>query len=120
MGEALRRAEAYREAGADGILIHSKLSRPDEILTFAKEWDRHSPLLIAPTKYYSTPTDAFRKTGIDLIIWANHMIRSSVKSMEKLSKIIFESESVADIEDRIAAVDHVFDLQGADLSLIHI
>jgi len=112
--EALKRAEAYHQAGADGILIHSKLSRPDEILAFAKEWAGRSPLVIVPTKYYSTPTDAFRKAGIDLVIWANHMIRSSIAAMENTSKTIFESESLADVEDKIAGVDHIFDLQGAD------
>ena len=114
MKEALKRAEAYRKAGADGILIHSKLSRPDEILNFAKEWAGRSPLVIVPTKYYSTPTEAFRKAGIDLIIWANHMIRSSIAAMEERSKQIYESESVADIEDKIASVSHLFNLQGAE------
>ena len=112
--EALKRAEAYHHAGADGILIHSKLSRPDEILAFAKEWAGRSPLVIVPTKYYSTPTEAFRKAGVDLVIWANHMIRSSVAAMENTSKNIFESESLADVEDKIAGVDHIFNLQGAD------
>ena len=113
LAEALKRAEAYHQAGADAILIHSKLSRPDEILAFAKEWAGRSPLVIVPTKYYSTPTDAFRKAGVDLVIWANHMIRSSIAAMEKTSKNIFESESLADIEDKIAGVDHIFELQGA-------
>ncbi len=113
LNEALKRAEAYHQAGADGILIHSKLSRPDEILAFAKEWAGRSPLVIVPTKYYSTPTDAFRKAGIDLVIWANHLIRSSVQEMEKTSKAIFDSESLADVEDKIASVDHIFQLQGA-------
>ncbi|HIF50345.1 MAG TPA: phosphoenolpyruvate mutase [Thiotrichaceae bacterium] len=113
MDEALKRAEAYHQAGADGILIHSKLSRPDEILTFAKEWAGRSPLVIVPTKYYSTPTEAFRKAGIDLVIWANHMVRSSIASMEKISQEILESESIVDVEDRIATVDHIFNLQGA-------
>jgi phosphoenolpyruvate phosphomutase len=114
LSEALKRAEAYYQAGADGILIHSKHSRPDEILAFAKEWAGRSPLIIVPTKYYSTPTDAFRKAGIDLVIWANHMIRSSIAAMEKVSQEIFESESIIDVEDRIATVDHIFNLQGAD------
>ncbi len=114
MDEALRRAEAYHEAGADGILIHSKLSRPDEVLAFAKEWGERSPLVIVPTKYYSTPTDAFRKAGIDLVIWANHMIRASVAAMEKRSRQIFQSESLLDVEDKIASVSHIFELQGAE------
>ena len=114
MEEALRRAEAYHDAGADGILIHSKLSRPDEILVFAKEWSGRLPLIIVPTKYYSTPTDAFRKAGIDLVIWANHMLRSSIIAMENASQEIFKSKSILDVEDRIATVDHIFKLQGAE------
>jgi phosphoenolpyruvate phosphomutase len=112
--EALNRAEAYREAGADAILIHSKSHRPDEILAFAKEWENRLPLVIVPTKYYSTPTDAFRKANISLVIWANHMIRSSTIEMIKNSKTIFKSESIADIEDRITTVEEIFNLQGVD------
>ncbi len=114
MAEALKRAEAYHAAGADAILIHSKLARPNEVLTFAKEWGGRSPLVIVPTKYYSTPTDAFRKAGIDMVIWANHMIRASVAAMEKRSRQIFQSESLIDIEDKVASVSHLFELQGAD------
>ena len=112
--EALSRAEAYREAGADAVLIHSKSHRPDEILAFAKEWENRLPLVIVPTKYYSTPTDAFRKANISLVIWANHMIRSSTIEMIKNSKKIFKSESIADIEDKITTVEEIFNLQGVD------
>ena len=112
--EALSRAESYRNAGADAILIHSKSNKPDEILAFAKEWGDRLPLAIVPTKYYSTPTDAFRKANISLVIWANHMIRSSTKEMIKNSKKIFKSKSVTDIEDRIATVEKIFNLQGVD------
>jgi phosphoenolpyruvate phosphomutase len=114
LSEALRRAEAYHAAGANGILIHSKQSRPDEILAFAKEWSGRSPLVIVPTKYYSTPTDAFRKVGINLIIWANHMIRAAVAAMETISEEIMQTESLTNIEDRVATVQHIFSLQGAD------
>jgi len=114
MEEALRRAEAYREAGADAVLIHSKLSRPDEILDFAREWAGRLPLVIVPTRYYSTPTDVYRKNGISLVIWANHMIRASIAAMEQVSRRIYEDGSVTNVEDRIAGLDRVFDLQGVD------
>ena len=114
LSEALRRAEAYHASGADGILIHSKQSRPGEILAFAKEWSGRSPLVIVPTKYYSTPADVFRKAGINLVIWANHMIRASVAAMESISREIRQSGSVTNIEDRVATVQHIFHLQGAD------
>ena len=114
MSEALKRAESYHAAGADGILIHSKLSRPNEILDFAREWGNRCPLVIVPTKYYSTPTDVFRQAGISMVIWANHMIRAAVAAMERIGQDIQQNESVADVEDRIASVDHLFELQGAE------
>lgn len=114
LSEALRRAEAYHESGADGILIHSKLSRANEIIEFAREWAGRAPIIIVPTTYYSTPTEVFRKAGISMVIWANHMLRAAVAAMEKTGKEILESGSVSNIEDNIATVKHIFALQGAD------
>ena len=114
MEEALRRAEAYRQAGADAILIHSKLSKADEIVTFAREWAGRAPLVIVPTKYYSTPTDVFRKAGISLVIWANHLIRVAASGMQAVAKEIHDSETLINVEDRIATVNEIFRLQDAD------
>lgn len=111
--EALERAEAYHRAGADGILIHSKLSQANEVLEFAHEWENRSPLVIVPTTYYSTPTDIFRNANISLVIWANHMVRAAVASMEKISADIYANESVIDVEDNIVPVKKLFSLQGA-------
>ena len=114
MEEALRRAEAYRCAGADAILIHSKLSKPDEIIAFAREWARRLPLVIVPTKYYSTPTDVFREAGISTVIWANHLVRSAASAMQSVAKEIFQSETLVNVEDRIVSVNEIFRLQDAD------
>lgn len=114
MDEALTRAEAYRQAGADAILIHSKLSRPDEILSFAREWAGRAPLVIVPTKYYSTPTEVFRKAGISTVIWANHLVRAAASSMQAVAREIHSSETLVNVEERIASVDEIFRLQDAD------
>ncbi len=114
LDEALRRAEAYYEAGADAILMHSKLSRADEILAFAKQWQNRAPLIIVPTKYYSTPTDVFRQAGISMAVWANHMVRASAAAMHSVATEIYASESVANVEDRVVSVDEIFRLQGAE------
>lgn len=114
MAEALRRAEAYRLAGADAVLIHSKLSRPDQILEFAQEWANRLPLIIVPTKYYSTPVDVFRRAGISVVIWANQLIRAATSTMQAVAEQIRQEESIAEVEDRIASVDEIFRLQGAD------
>jgi phosphoenolpyruvate phosphomutase len=114
MDEALRRAEAYRRAGADAILIHSKLSKADEIVTFAREWADRAPLVIVPTRYYSTPTDIFRQLGISMLIWANHMVRAATAAMQSVAREVHASQTVADVEDRIAPVNEIFRLQDAD------
>ncbi len=112
--EAIKRAEAYRMAGADGILIHSALSNPSQILEFAKEWAGRCPLIIVPTKYYSTPTEVFKKSNIQIIIWANHLIRSSVKYMQTVASNIKSKETVTEIEDNIVTVEELFRLQGSE------
>jgi phosphoenolpyruvate phosphomutase len=113
LSEALKRAEAYHEAGADGILMHSALAVPDEILAFKKEWGDRSPVLIVPTKYYSTPTDVYRDSGISIAIWANHLLRANITTMQKITKTLMEDENLLSIEDNVASVSEVFRLQGA-------
>ncbi len=114
ISEAIKRAEAYHAAGADAILIHSKLSKPDQILEFTAEWANRCPVVIVPTKFYSTPTEVFRKADISLVIWANHMIRAAVASMQRTARTVFENETLIDIEDNVAEVNELFRLQGAD------
>lgn len=112
--EALTRAEAYRQAGADAVLIHSKRSDVNEIEAFMKEWGARLPVVIVPTKYYKTPTERFRELGISMAIWANHNMRASIKAMQETSAQIFREEHLADVEGNIVAVDEVFRLQRAD------
>ena len=114
MDEALQRAETYRRAGADAILIHSKLSKPDEIVTFAREWAGRGPIVIVPTRYYSTPTEVFREAGISLVIWANHMVRSAISAMQSVAREVHHSQTLVNIEDRIVSVNEIFRLQDAD------
>lgn len=112
--EALRRAEAYRQAGADAVLIHSKKSNASEIEEFMKEWQGRHPVIIVPTKYYSTPTDLFSNLGISLVIWANQLLRASITAMQQTAKQIKLDESLHSVEDKIAAVQEIFRLQGAE------
>jgi phosphoenolpyruvate phosphomutase len=112
--EALKRAEAYRQAGADAILMHSKQRQPSEVLAFAQEWANRAPLVIVPTKYYATPTEVFREAGVSLVIWANHMIRACITAMQTHARTIHDTESLVDVEGQIATVSEIFRLQGAD------
>jgi phosphoenolpyruvate phosphomutase len=112
--EALLRAEAYRAAGADAILIHSKRRDADEVLAFARSWDGRLPLIVVPTTYYSTPTEVFRRAGVSVVIWANHLIRASVAAMQRTARLIHDSESLVEVEGQIVPVGEIFRLQGAD------
>jgi len=112
LDEALRRAHAYQEAGADAVLIHSKQSNANEIMSFMREWDNSCPVVIVPTTYYGTPTDQFRAAGVNAIIWANHSVRASISAMRDAARRIFKEESVVNLEDRIATVKDIFHLAG--------
>jgi len=112
MEEALRRAEAYRDAGADAILIHSKESTSDEIMEFARHWDNRCPVVIVPTKYPNTPTGDFRDARISLAIWANHNLRAAITSIRETSRQIFREESIAGVDKNMVKVKDVFELTG--------
>jgi phosphoenolpyruvate phosphomutase len=114
LDEVLRRAHAYRDAGADALLIHSKISTPDQISSFMQAWDRSCPIVIVPTKYYKTPTDLFRELGISVVIWANHILRSSVTAIQETARVLHRTQSLSKLEGKIAPVAEIFRLQGAD------
>jgi len=111
LDEALKRAEAYHEAGADAILMHSARRDPSEILAFKKAWGNRCPVVIVPTKYYQTPTEEFRQAGFSLVIWANHLMRSSLAAMQQTARQIFLEQSLVSVEERVAPLEEVFRLQ---------
>jgi phosphoenolpyruvate phosphomutase len=117
MEEALKRAEAYHQAGADGILIHSKRRDATEILAFMEEWANRAPVLIVPTTYYKTPTEEFRKAQISVVIWANHNVRASIAAMREVSRRIHREQFLGSVENEIATVEDIFGLaQNAELA----
>jgi phosphoenolpyruvate phosphomutase len=109
--EAMARADAYHRAGADGILIHSKRSSADEVLKFARAWGRRCPVVIVPTTYHQTPVEQFDEAGVSLVIWANHMLRSSITAMQEAARKIYHQQSVAGVSGEIASVPEIFRLQ---------
>ncbi len=112
--EALRRAEAYRLAGADAVLVHSKRTDDTEIESFMKEWNGRLPVIIVPTTYYATPTERFVDLGINVVIWANHNLRAMVEAVQKVSRNIFVDKSLVNVEGAIAKLEEIFRLQGME------
>ncbi|MFB9264817.1 phosphoenolpyruvate mutase [Bradyrhizobium erythrophlei] len=110
MDEALLRAHAYADAGADAILIHSRRSTADEILSFVRAWQNRLPVVIVPTKYYRTPVSTYRRARISTVIWANHSMRAAIAAMQHVCRRIIAEENTASIEPNIATLDEVLEL----------
>ena len=112
LDEALRRAEAYHAAGADAILIHSAKSTPDEVLAFKAAWGDRCPVVIVPTKYYATPTRVFEEARFSLVIWANQVLRASVRAMRETAERLYADRNLLSVEDTIVPIGEIFRLQG--------
>jgi phosphoenolpyruvate phosphomutase len=111
LAEALARGDAYRRAGADALVVHSKRADVSEIDAFAHEWGRRLPLVIIPTRYATTPSRVFAELGISVVIWANHLVRAAAAAMQRVAERIRRDESVAGVDDEIASLERIFALQ---------
>ncbi|MHA2406141.1 MAG: phosphoenolpyruvate mutase [Candidatus Hermodarchaeia archaeon] len=114
LDEALKRADAYNQAGADAILIHSKISSADQVLQFMREWGSTSPVVIVPTMYFNTPSKIFEEAGISIVIWANHLLRACITAMQHAAQTVYSEQSLQSLERSIAPVKEIFRLQNAD------
>jgi phosphoenolpyruvate phosphomutase len=83
------------------------------VIAFCAEWANRSPVVVVPTTYYTTPTDVFRSHSISVVIWANHLMRAAIKSMQSTASTIHDEESLLSIDDSIVPVTEIFRLQGA-------
>ncbi len=112
LDEALRRARAYVDAGADALVVHSKSTRPDEVLDFARSWCARVPLVLIPTTYFGIGVDELARAGANLVIYANHGMRAAIRAIESAYARILTSGSSAAIEGEIASVSQVLELGG--------
>ena len=111
--DALRRAEKYSKAGADGILIHSKEKTPHEIFSFAKIYNKKNyakPLVCVPSTYSSTYEKDLIKNNFKIVIYANHMLRSAYPSMTKTALSILKHKRAYESEDRISSINEIINL----------
>jgi len=95
MKDAIERAKAYIKAGADGIMIHSKSKDPQEILEFCekyKKFDYRVPLTVVPSTYSKIKEEELMHAGVNIVIYANHLIRSAYPSMQKTAESILLHE----------------------------
>ena len=110
--EALKRAAAYQEAGADMILIHSKQKTPDEVESFVRAWKGRVPIVIVPTAYPEMTAERIRTLGkIKMVIYGNHAIRAAVTAMKDVFAAILKDGGIQNVDKRIVSVEEIFRLQ---------
>ncbi|GIW42232.1 MAG: phosphoenolpyruvate mutase [Candidatus Binatia bacterium] len=110
--EALRRAHAYADAGADAILVHSKASTLDELREFARRWGRETPLVAVPTTYPHVRPEELLQAGFRMAIFANQALRASIPAMREVLRAMREAGSAGIVEGRIAPLEEVYRLVG--------
>ena len=116
MHDALVRAKAFTEAGADGIMIHSRKKDGVEILEFCKlynEFENRKPLVAVPTNYPNLGEQAMQDAGINIIIYANQLLRASYTAMQRTANSILEhsGSAVAD-KEYISALNLISLIEG--------
>jgi phosphoenolpyruvate phosphomutase len=111
LDEALLRATAYAQAGADAILVHSKREDSNDITEFMKHWDNRVPIVIVPTMYPSEPIENFVRMGVSNFIFANHSVRTVITALQRNLGILRNTLDLMSIENDIVPVSEVFRLQ---------
>jgi phosphoenolpyruvate phosphomutase len=113
--EALKRAAAYEEAGADMILIHSKQKTPDEVESFVRAWKGRVPIVIVPTAYPEMTAERIRALGkIKMVIYGNHAVRAAVTAMKAVFAAILKDGGIQNVDKEIVSVEEIFRLQDMD------
>ena len=104
MEDALTRAFAFRDAGADGIMIHSRKKEPDEILEFCDRFrkeDKHTPIVVVPTSFHSITEEELGGHGVNVVIYANHLMRAAVPAMKKAAEDILKYHRAQEVDARL-------------------
>ena len=111
--DAINRANSYVKAGADAIMIHSKEKRADEVFEFCDKFrlnNKVTPLVAVPTTYNYVTEEQLRSHGVNIVIYANHLMRSSFPAMEKTAKDILKYHRSKEIDDKIMSIKDIISL----------
>lgn len=113
MQDALARATAYVNAGADGIMIHSRRKDPDEILQFCdcfRAVDSVTPIVVVPTSFNSITEKELEEHGVNIVIYANQLTRSAFPAMEQTARDILKYHRAKEVDDRLMSIDAIISL----------
>jgi phosphoenolpyruvate mutase len=113
MEDALKRSKAYLAAGADGIMIHSRQKSPAEILEFCRrynEFEHRRPLIVVPSSYNTIYERELIEAGVNVVIYANHLLRSAYPAMLNTAKAILTNERSAEVDSSMMSINEALTL----------
>jgi phosphoenolpyruvate phosphomutase len=112
MEDALTRADAYIKAGADGIMIHSRHKDPAEIIEFMQKFrasDQDTPVVVVPTSFNAVTIEEFEEMGVNVVITANHMLRSAYPAMLKVAKSVLKNGRSLEAEPDCMSIKEILE-----------
>ena len=111
--DALKRAHAYTSAGADGVMIHSKEKSGDDIKSFCLEFrksDKITPIVVVPSSYNHIKEEELIEWGANIVIYANHLLRASFPSMQKVAQTILKNKRTSELDDTCMSIKDILEL----------
>ena len=102
MDDAVERAKAFTEAGADAIMIHSRKKEPSEIFEFVeryREWNQTTPIVVVPTSFNTVTEEEFKTRGVNIVIYANQLTRAGFPAMQNAAKLILSNHRAKECDD---------------------
>jgi phosphoenolpyruvate phosphomutase / 2-hydroxyethylphosphonate cytidylyltransferase len=112
MEDALTRAEAYINAGADAIMIHSRHKDPAEIIEFMQKFrakDQDTPVVVVPTSFNGVTVEEFAEMGVNVVVTANHMLRAAYPAMLKVANSVLENGRSLEAEPDCMSIKEILE-----------
>ena len=113
LNDALERARIYVDHGAHGIMIHSRQKSPNEVFKFADEYKKEHPdipLVVVPTSFNTVVKQDFEDAGVNIMIYANHMLRSSYPAMWNTALGILKHGRTKEVEKDLISINEILEL----------
>ncbi|SFU87081.1 phosphoenolpyruvate mutase [Butyrivibrio sp. INlla21] len=113
MDDALERAFAFVEAGADGIMIHSRKKDPAEIVEFCDKFrakDKTTPIVVVPSSFNVITEDELAAHGVNIVIYANQLTRSAFPAMQQTAMDILKYHRAKEVDDRLMSIKDIITL----------
>tara|TARA_Y100001970_G_scaffold94234_1_gene118807 strand:+ start:27 stop:1328 length:1302 start_codon:yes stop_codon:yes gene_type:complete len=113
LDDAIKRAKAYLDAGADGIMIHSRKKDPSEIFEFCKKYSKiknKKTLVVVPSSFNTVTEDELKDYGVNIIIYANQLLRSAYPAMKKTAESILKNKRSAECDKDMLPIKDILEL----------